>query len=94
MRDVFIIGVGMTRFDKHLSLSVKDLAAQALQQALDDAGITSKTLEAAWFSNTAWGYFSIPTQYPGAGGFGGGRYIRDTSYQCGKRLCRWFHGFA
>ncbi len=58
MRDVFIIGVGMTPFDKHLSLSVKDLAAQALQQALYDAGITSQDLQAAWFSNTAWGYFT------------------------------------
>jgi acetyl-CoA acetyltransferase len=58
MRDVYIIGVGMTRFGKYLDRGIKDLAAEALEETLRDAGIGGEAVEAAWFSNSAWGYFS------------------------------------
>jgi len=58
MRDVYIIGVGMTRFGKYLDRGIKDLAAEALEETLEDAGIEKEAVEAAWFSNSAWGYFS------------------------------------
>jgi acetyl-CoA acetyltransferase len=58
MKDVYVIGVGMNRFGKHLDKSIKDLAAEALRLALQDAGIVTPAIEAAWFSNSAWGYFS------------------------------------
>jgi acetyl-CoA acyltransferase len=58
MRDVYIIGVGMTRFGKYIDRGIKDLAAEALEGTLEDAGIDSEAVEAAWFSNSAWGYFS------------------------------------
>jgi acetyl-CoA acyltransferase len=58
MRDVFIIGVGMTRFGKHFDRSIKDLTREAVERALADAGIEKEDLRAAWFSNSMWGYFS------------------------------------
>ncbi|RJP28634.1 MAG: thiolase family protein [Actinobacteria bacterium] len=58
MEDVYVIGVGMDRFGKCLDRSIKELAAKALHLALEDAGIAAPAIEAAWFSNSAWGYFS------------------------------------
>jgi len=56
MKDVYVVGVGMTRFDKHLDRSVKSLAAEALDNTLADAGIEKKAIEAAYFANSMWGY--------------------------------------
>lgn len=58
MPDVYIIGVGMTKFAKHWERSVKSLTAEAFHAALRDAGIGKELLEGVWFSNTSWGYFS------------------------------------
>ncbi len=55
MRDVYIIGVGMTQFAKHFEKSVKDLTEQALALTLADAGVPKEEIEAAWFSNAGWG---------------------------------------
>jgi acetyl-CoA acetyltransferase len=52
---VYIIGVGMIKFGKHLDMGVKQLTGQALNLVLGDAGLEMKDLEAAWFSNTGWG---------------------------------------
>jgi acetyl-CoA acetyltransferase len=56
MEDVYVIGIGMTKFDKHLDRSVKSLAAEALDKTLADAGIEKDVIEAAYFSNSMWGY--------------------------------------
>lgn len=58
MRDVFVIGVGMTRFGKYLDATVKGLTAQAVKLVLDDCGLKPGDLQAAYFSNTFWGMFS------------------------------------
>ena len=58
MREVYVAGAGMTRFARYPELSVKDLAREAVGLALTDAGLGIKDLEAAWFANSAWGYFS------------------------------------
>jgi acetyl-CoA acyltransferase len=52
---VYIIGVGMIKFGKHLDLGIKQMTGQALDLVLKDAGLEMKDLEAAWFSNTGWG---------------------------------------
>ncbi len=57
MQDVYIIGVGMTRFAKHLDRTEKDLVAEAVKVCLKDAGLQTGDLQAAWFSNSMWGYF-------------------------------------
>jgi acetyl-CoA acyltransferase len=55
MRDTYIVGIGMTALGKHLSLSVKELAARAIDAALRDAGVDRSPIEAAWFCNTRQG---------------------------------------
>lgn len=58
MREVYIVGVSMTRFAKLLERSVKDLTAEALEKVLADAGVEREAIEAAWFSNSTWGDFA------------------------------------
>lgn len=54
-QDAYITGAGMTRFGKHLDRDIKSLAAEAVQEALDDAGITIDDLEAAYSGNAVAG---------------------------------------
>jgi len=65
MRDVYIIGVGMTRFGKYLDRSIKDLAREAVEEALADAGLQKEDLQAVWFANSTWGYFEEQHQLRG-----------------------------
>ncbi len=53
--NIYIMGVGMTRFGKFLDRSIKDLSGESLQKVLNDCGLKIKDIEAAWFSNTGWG---------------------------------------
>ncbi|MGB9498159.1 MAG: thiolase family protein [Dissulfuribacterales bacterium] len=58
MKDVFVIGTGMTRFAKHLERSEKNLVSEAVNFCLTDAGVSIGAIQSAWFSNSMWGYFS------------------------------------
>ena len=58
MRDVFVVGVGMTRFAKHLDRNIKSLSKEALNKTLADAEISKEKIEAVYFSNSNWGYQS------------------------------------
>ena len=55
MSEAYVAGIGMTPLGKHWELSVKQLAARAIDAALTDAGIDLKAIEAAWFCNTRLG---------------------------------------
>ncbi len=55
MRDVAIIGAGMTNFGKFLDRSMKDLAGEAVKGALGSAGIDKAKLEAAVVGNATAG---------------------------------------
>ncbi|MFW6066948.1 MAG: thiolase family protein [Myxococcota bacterium] len=55
MRDVWVVGVHTTRFGKHLSETIKSLAARTVRGATADAGVDVSELQSAWFSNSAWG---------------------------------------
>ena len=57
--DVYIIGVAMTRFGKHLDKGVKGLTGESLRLVLADCNLTMENLEAAWFSNSGWGMFEF-----------------------------------
>lgn len=60
MRNVYIIGVGMTKFAKHLDRTEKDLVAEAFTKALQDVDDIKKSdIQSAWFSNTTWGFFNM-----------------------------------
>ncbi len=56
--NVYIVGAGMTRFGKYPDGSVKELAAEAVHSALQDAGLQKKDIEAAYAANSFWGMFS------------------------------------
>ena len=57
MRNVYVVGVGMTRFDKHLERSLRYLASAALDHTLADARLQRSDIQAAWFANSRWGHF-------------------------------------
>ena len=48
MREVAVIGAGMTRFGKLADKGIKDLVAEAVRAAVDDAGVTFGDIEAAY----------------------------------------------
>jgi acetyl-CoA acyltransferase len=54
--EVYIAGVGMTSFGKHLDTSVKQLTRAAVEDALADAGCDSRQLQAAFFGNSTQGH--------------------------------------
>jgi acetyl-CoA acyltransferase len=58
-KDVYIIGTAMTRFGKYLDKGVKVLTGEALELVLRDSGLERRDIEAAWFSNSGWGYHSF-----------------------------------
>lgn len=51
MREVALVGAGMTRFAKHIDRSMKDLAREAIENALRSARIDRNALEAAAVGN-------------------------------------------
>ncbi|MGE0682642.1 MAG: thiolase family protein [Candidatus Binatia bacterium] len=51
MREVAIVGAGMTRFAKHIDRSMKDLAREAVESALKSANVEKNALEAVAVGN-------------------------------------------
>ena len=58
-QDVYIIGTAMTKFGKYLEKGMKMLTGEALDLVLKDCGLDRRDIEAAWFSNSGWGYHSF-----------------------------------
>ena len=55
MREVAIIGVGMTRFGKWLEKGIKDLVREAAVESIEDAGIEKKDIQAGYVGNSVAG---------------------------------------
>ena len=55
MATVYVAGVGMTALGRFSERSVKDLVREAVDAALQDAGIGLKDVHAAWFANSRQG---------------------------------------
>jgi acetyl-CoA acyltransferase len=49
----------MIKFGKYLEKGVKNLTGEALDLVLKDCGLEKQDIEAAWFSNSAWGMASF-----------------------------------
>ena len=66
MTDIYIAGIAMTVFGRHPERSLHDLAGEALQGALKDAGCTTGDLGAAYYAGMTngplQGQISIPGQ--------------------------------
>src|ERR1051325_3675779 len=50
MRDVCLVGVGITKYGKH-DLQARELMAQASQSAIASAGIDPQRIDSAFFGN-------------------------------------------
>lgn len=57
MEDVYIIGVSMNRFGKYPGETVRSMAEKVILDALKDASIGKRDIQAAFFANTFWGMF-------------------------------------
>lgn len=55
MREVAVVGVGMTKFGKFLDKGIKDLVREAVEDALGHAGVAKEAVEAAYVGNAAAG---------------------------------------
>jgi len=51
MREVSIIGVGMTRFGKWLERSLEDLGREAVWSAIEDANVPARDIQVAYLGN-------------------------------------------
>jgi len=57
--NVYIFGVGMTEFGRHLDKTIKVLTGEALELVLEDSGLARNDIEAAWFANSYWGLYTM-----------------------------------
>jgi acetyl-CoA C-acetyltransferase len=61
---VAIIGMGCTKFGEHWDKSTEDLIVEAFKEALEDAGMEAKDIQAAWqanqFTEVNAGHSSLP----------------------------------
>ena len=55
MKDVAVVGVGMTRFGKYPDMGIKDFVREAVNEALLDSGMDKKQIQAAYVGNAAAG---------------------------------------
>jgi acetyl-CoA acyltransferase len=53
--DVYILGVGMIRFQKYPELGIKQMTAGAIEALFEDVAVDKGDIEAAWYSNSGWG---------------------------------------
>lgn len=65
MKDIFIVGVGMTPFGRLLERSVYDMVGEAVGLALADAGATTRDVGSAFYSTLTNGQFQGQTAIPG-----------------------------
>ena len=52
-QNAIVAGVGMTSFGRHIERGLKSLAGEAIRQALSDAGLEAKDVQAAYMGNAA-----------------------------------------
>ena len=66
MSNIYIAGIAMTVFGRHLERSIEDLAREALEGALKDAGCSASDIGAAYYAGITngplQGQFAIPGQ--------------------------------
>ncbi len=55
MRDVVVLGAGMTRFGKHPDKTLKDLGRAACWEAIKDAGVSPKDIQYGFVANAIGG---------------------------------------
>lgn len=61
MEDIYVVGVGMTPFGRHLDKDIKALTREATAAALADAGLQEEDLEAAFLATLPKGIWMAST---------------------------------
>jgi acetyl-CoA acyltransferase len=56
MQEIYVVGVGMTPFGRHLDKSVKQLSHWAVADAIADASCTTEDVQVAFFGNSVQGF--------------------------------------
>jgi len=56
-REVAVIGIGQTRFDEHWNTTFRELGIEAGYRAMEDAGISSRMIDALYLGNMSAGLF-------------------------------------
>lgn len=62
---IYVVGVGMTQFGRHIERSLHSLADEALEAALRDAGAERKDIEQVFYSGVTQGALQGQTAIPG-----------------------------
>ena len=65
MKDIYIVGVGMTPFGRLLERSVYDMVGEAVGLALHDAGCAKEDVGSAFYATLTNGAFQGQTAIPG-----------------------------
>ena len=65
MSDIYIVGVGMTLFARHLERSMESLAGEAIEASLSDAGCQKSDIQSAFYTSATQGYLQGQTMVPG-----------------------------
>jgi acetyl-CoA acyltransferase len=65
VREVAVIGVGMTRFGKYMDKSLKDLGREVCWEALKDAGVHPSAIQAGYMGNATGGALTSQTMVLG-----------------------------
>jgi acetyl-CoA acetyltransferase len=65
MSDIYVAGVGMTKFGRHLLRSYKDLTREAVELALTDAGASQSDVSQAFFASCVIGFLQGQEMIPG-----------------------------
>ncbi|MBN3791612.1 thiolase family protein [Burkholderia sp. Ac-20353] len=65
MNNIYIVGIAMTVFGRHIERSIDDLAGEALRGALHDAGCNADAIGAAFYSGVTNGHLQGQISIPG-----------------------------
>lgn len=65
MSEIFIVGVGMTKFGPNPTMTVKDLTREAVREALSDAGAQLSDIGAAFFTSATQAHLEGQHAVPG-----------------------------
>ena len=65
MSNIYIVGVGMTPFGRHIERSMESLCGEALDAALSDAGCEKSDIGTAFYTGTTQGHMQGQSFIPG-----------------------------
>lgn len=65
MPDIYVVGVGMTHFGRHMDRSLESLVGEAIDASLKDAGCEKSAIQSAFYTGVTQGSLQGQTLIPG-----------------------------